>query len=113
MNFKKFMASLAVSTMLVGSQAAFSGATGKSPKTEVNQRANSEGRGVFKTILDCIPGACGVYDAIVTGLISSGKIDKGTKMPHSLVIIGSEDSVIGTFVVDGLLVVYSVTHFLV
>ena len=113
MNFKKFVASLAVSTMLVGSQAAFSGAMENSSRTEVSQRANSEGCGVVKKVLNVIPGVGGVYNAIVTGLFSSGKIDKKTKIPHSLVLIGNEEAVIGTFVVDGLLIVYSVAQFLV
>ena len=113
MNFKKFVASLAVSTMLVGSQAAFSGAMENSSRTEVSQRANSKGRGVVKTILDCVPGLGGAYNAIVYGLIRSGKINQRTKMPWFVVVINGDDAPISTFVVDGLLVVCSVAQFLV
>jgi hypothetical protein len=112
MNFKKFVASLAISTMLVGSQAAISGAMEKSPKTEVSQKANSEGRGVVKTVLNVIPGLGGAYNAIVTGLICSGKVGPD-KLPCVSVIVNNHLGVKSTFVMDGLLIVYSVAQFLV
>ena len=112
MNFKKFVTSLAVSTMLVGSQAAVSGAMEKSPKTEVSQKANSEGRGVVKTVLNCIPGLAGAVNGVINGLAVSGKVD-AAKSSFVAVIIKNDLANKSTFVMDGLLIVYSVAQFLV
>ena len=117
MNFKKFVASLAVSTMLVGSQAAVSGAMEKSPKTEVSQKANSEGRGVVKTFLDCIPGAFGVYNGLLNFWFRGNNIGphiKSLKLPSVCLFYGNGGAHFpSTYVFDGLCIAYSVAQFLV
>ncbi len=118
MNFKKFVASLAVSTMLVGSQAAISNAdyTGeKSPKTEVSQKANSEGRGVVKTVLNVIPGVFGTYNSALY-FFSWDKIKLpfigSLKLPCFVGFVGKDGSSSCTYTVDGLCIAYSVAQFL-
>ena len=116
MNFKKFVASLAVSTMLVGSQAAVSGAMEKSPKTEVSQRANSEERGVVKTVLNGIPGVFGVYNGLVNFWFRDsvqGPHIKSLKLPSVLLYYGTDCHMPSTYVFDGLCIAYSVAQFLV
>ena len=119
MNFKKFVASLAVSIMLVGSQAAISNAdyTGeKSPKTEVSQRANSEGRGVVKTVLNCVPGGFGFYNGLVNFWFrkdTQGPHIKSLKLPSVCLFYGSGFHRPSTYAFDGLCIAYSVAQFLV
>ena len=119
MNFKKFVASLAVSTMLVGSQAAISNAdyTGeKSPKTEVSQKANSEGRGVVKTVLNCVPGGFGFYNGLVNFWFRNDKEGphiKSLRLPSVWFSYGNDGYLSSTYVFDGLCIAYSVAQFLV
>ena len=120
MNFKKFVASLAVSTMLVGSQAAISNAdyTGeKSPKTEVSQKANSEGRGVVKTVLNCVPGGFGFYNGLVNFWFRNdpkGPHIKSLKLPSVWLSYGNGYGHFPSmYAFDGLCIAYSVAQFLV
>ena len=116
MNFKKFVASLAVSTMLVGSQAAVSGAMEKSPKTEVSQKANSEGRGVVKTVLNCVPGGFGFCNGLVNFWFrkdTQGPHIKSLKLPSVCLFYGSGFHRPSTYAFDGLCIAYSVAQFLV
>ena len=115
MNFKKFVASLAVSTMLVGSQAAVY-ADEKSPKTEMSQKANSEERGVVKTVLNCIPGAFGVYNGLVNFLFrgsNEGPHIKSLKLPSVCLFYGMNCHVPSMYAFDGLCIACSVAQFLV
>ena len=68
MNFKKFMASLAVSTMLVGSQAAVSGAMEKSTKSSQSQ---NETIGFVKKAVGSVVDLSAVYN-FATGWFKPG-----------------------------------------
>ncbi len=70
MNFKKFVASLAVSTMLVGSQAAVSNADEKSPKSSQKSsqsetigivKKTAGGAGIVYTVVDVLAKLTGKY----------------------------------------------------
>ena len=61
MNFKKFVASLAVSTMLVGSQAAISNADEESPKSSQSQ---NETIGIVKKAAGGVGYLCTAVDVL-------------------------------------------------
>ena len=63
MNFKNFITSILVSTMLVGSQATISGAMEYSSKCVAESK--SEKKGIVNTILKWVPASLGVYDSSV------------------------------------------------